>query len=77
MMIGEKSTTDIAAAPITAPQIPDFKLGGKVTDLMSYAPSTPLAHLREFRALLRLAIRATTYAKAGAGGDRSDCKGSV
>jgi hypothetical protein len=77
MMIGEKSTIDIAAAPISAPQISDLKLGDKVTDdLMSNAPSAPLAHVREFRALLRLPIRATTYAKAGAGGDMSDRKGS-
>src|SRR5215472_14326240 len=71
----EKPTTDIAAAPITAPQIPDFKLGGKVTDLMSYAPSAHWATFEHFEFLLRLAIRATTYAKARAVGEMSDGKG--
>jgi len=45
----EKPSTHIAAAPITAPQIPGFKLGGSV---MSCAPfSVPLAHRREISAI--------------------------
>src|SRR5262244_3065331 len=41
----EKPSTDMPAAPITAPQIPGFKLEGSFIDLMSCAPvSAPLVH---------------------------------
>jgi len=58
----EKPSIDIAAAPITAPQIPGFKLGGSV---MSCAPfSAPLWSVAGRSALfVSRAIRATTYAK--------------
>jgi hypothetical protein len=40
-----KPSADMAAAPITTPQIPGFKLGGSFIDLMSCAPvSAPLVH---------------------------------
>jgi hypothetical protein len=69
----EKPSTDMATAPITTPQIPDFKLGGNFMDLMSCAPvsAPPLVYhtcypIPEISALLvRGAIRTTTYAKAG------------
>ena len=47
----EKPSTDMTTAPITAPQIPGFKLGGNVTDLMSWAPSAPTGHRREISAV--------------------------
>jgi len=34
----EKPSTDMTIAPITAPQIPGFKLGGNFKDLMSCYP---------------------------------------
>src|SRR5215469_8328565 len=37
----EKPSTDMTTAPITAPQIPDFKLGGNLTDLIAALPSAP------------------------------------
>jgi hypothetical protein len=47
-----KPSTDMAAAPMTTPQIPGFILGGKFIDLMSCAPvSAPLVHSREISAV--------------------------
>ena len=59
----EKPSTDMIAAPITAPQIPGFKLGGNFIDLMSCARvKTPIGPIPERSALLVPGtIRATTY----------------
>jgi hypothetical protein len=47
-----KPSTDMAAAPMTTPQIPGFILGGNFTDRMSCAPvSAPLVHSREISAV--------------------------
>ena len=37
----EKPSTDMTTAPITAPQIPGFKPGGNLTDLIAALPSAP------------------------------------
>jgi hypothetical protein len=70
---GEPST-DMTIAPITAPQIPGFKLGGNFKDLMSCAPvgapcpSYRYYHIPEISALLvPQTIRATTYGTSGYG----------
>jgi len=54
----EKPSTDMTAAPITAPQIPGFKLGG---NFMHHAPVSAPWSIRERSApLVRRTIRATT-----------------
>ena len=59
----EKPSTDITAAPMTAPQIPGFKLGENFIDLMSCARvSARIGPIPERSALLVPGtIRTTTY----------------
>src|SRR5215471_478262 len=71
------------ATPITAPQIPGFKLEGSFIDLIGCAPvSAPLVttrvpHSRDHHCCCVMTIRGTTYARADRLGARAGRSASV